>query len=388
MRVVGYTSGAKPCGIADYHQKVTTELAGVGVQCDTVPLPTATVYRDQPLELWRQRQRYAGLAARSGGYDAVLLDLLTQWNGFRAGENTLPTFINNLRGPLFMFVHEWPATIDSATGSLSFRSQMVQQVAAVASRLGELGGLPYDEWLAQRLFGRAGHILVHARALRDRLLATGIPSERITFRIFPIPTITERIMSKVVDDFAQRFAHRRKIVTFGFPHPRKTLEHAIQALPQLPDDVMLMFVGGIDGEFRQHYVRSLRELGADLGVLDRMEFLGEIPESSLPFAFQLAEFALAPFSYATGSASFSYLISEGVPILASDLPEHETLVQDGAGVTLFKAGVVPALVREAIGLLNDAGRRRQLSEQNRAFAERHTYHNLAVMIHAQLKEMV
>ena len=60
-----------------------------------------------------------------------------------------------------------------------------------------------------------------------------------------------------------------------------------------------MLVGGIEGEFRQHYVRSLQQLGSSLGVLDRMEFLGEIPESSLPFAFELAEFALAPFSYAT-----------------------------------------------------------------------------------------
>jgi hypothetical protein len=77
MRVVGYTSGAKPCGIADYHHKVATGLTAFGVQCDTVPLPTGSIYRDQPLALWRQRQLYAGLAAQSRAYDAVLLDLLT-----------------------------------------------------------------------------------------------------------------------------------------------------------------------------------------------------------------------------------------------------------------------------------------------------------------------
>jgi len=388
MKIVGYTSGANPCGIADYHRKVATELTAFGVQCDTVPLPTGSVYRDQPLALWKQRQLYAGLASRSSAYQAVLLDLLTHWNGLRAGENTLPAFINHLRGPLFMIVHEWPPAIDSENGSQSLPRQLVNQLAGLAIRIGERHGLAYEEWMAKRVFGRAGHILVHARVLRDRLLAAGIPAERVTFQIFPIPKIQERAGSKALDEFAQRFAHRRKIVLFGFPHPRKTLEHAIQALPQLPADVMLMFVGGIEGEFRRKYVRALQEIATGLGVLDRIEFLGEIPEPSLPLAFELAEFALAPFSYATGSASFSYLISEGVPIVASSLPEHETLAQDGAGIVLFKTGDVSALAHAVNGLLDDQERRRRLAAQNRAFAERHTYHNLAGMIHDRLEEMM
>jgi len=156
----------------------------------------------------------------------------------------------------------------------------------------------------------------------------------------------------------------------------------------LPADVMLMFVGGIDGEFRRHYVQSLQKIASGLGVLDRIEFLGEIPEPSLPFAFELAEFALAPFSYATGSASFSYLISEGVPIVASQLPEHETLAEDSAGIVMFKTGDISALAHEVNRLLNDQERRRRLAAQNRAFAERHTYNNLAAMIHDRLEEML
>ena len=387
MKIVGYTSGAKPCGIADYHQKVEAGLIAAGVQCDTVALPTTSVYRDRPLALWKERQLYAGLASRSRAYDAVMLDLLTQWNGFRTGENMLPAFINHLRGPLFMIVHEWPPVIDSKSDSQSLPKRMVTQLAGLAIRLSERKGLPYEEWMAKRVFARADHILVHARVLRDRLLAVGIPEERVTFQIFPIPKVQERVRSTVVDEFARRFAHRRKIVVFGFPHPRKTLEHAIQALPQLPADVMLMFVGGIEGEFRQHYVRSLQEIATGLGVLDRIEFLGEIPEPSLPFAFELAEFALAPFSYATGSASFSYLIAAGMPIVASDLPEHETLVQDGAGIVMFKTGDVSALAGAVNGLLNDQEGRRRLAAQSRAFAERHGYNNLAALIHDRLEAM-
>ena len=388
MRVVGYTSGANPCGIADYHQKVAAGLSVAGVQCDTVRLPTASVYRDRPLALWRRRQLYAELAARSRAYDGVLLDLLTQWNGFRSGENMLPAFINHLRGPVFMIVHEWPAMLDPENEAQSLPRQLVKQLVRRTSQYGELGGLPYDEWMAERVFGRAGHILVHAGALRDRLLALGIPGERITFATFPIPRVPDRARSKRVDEFARRFAHRRKIVIFGFPHPRKSLELAVEALPQLPADVVLMFVGGIDGDSRQNYVRSLQELGRALGVLDRMEFLGEIPEASLPFAFELAEFALAPYSYATGSSSFSYLISEGVPLVASDLPEHQALAQDGAGVVMFKMGDASALAHEVNRMLSDQEGLRRLAAQNRALAQRHTYNNLASLIRDRLKEMI
>jgi len=136
MKIVGYTSGAKPCGIADYHRKVEAGLIAAGVQCDTVPLPTTSVYRDRPLALWKQRQMYAGLASRSRAYDAVMLDLLTQWNGFRTGENTLPAFINHLRGPLFMIVHEWPPVIAEEDDSPSLPGQVVKQFAALASRIG------------------------------------------------------------------------------------------------------------------------------------------------------------------------------------------------------------------------------------------------------------
>lgn len=388
LKLIGYTSGAWPCGIADYHAKVVAALTASHVECDTVPLPTDSVYRDRPLALWRRRKLYGRLAARSGDYDAALLDLLTLWNGFRPGENTLPTFMNHLRGPLFMTLHEWPTVIAPEGKSKSLPRQAVQQLASTASRLGELGGMTYEEWLRRRLFARAEHILVHARALQERLLAAGVPSERVTFQLHPVPGLPSPIRSALLDEFARRFAHRRKIIIFGFPHPRKALEQAVQSLPQLPNDVMLMFAGGIEGEFRQQYVRSLQGLAGSLGVLDRLEFLGEIPEAALAAAFAMAEFALAPFTYATGSGSFSYLISEGVPIVASDLAEHTALAQDGAGIVTFKAGDIGALTDTVSALLNNQDRRRLLADQNRAFAQRHTYTNLAGMIRERLEEMV
>ncbi len=388
LRVIGYTSGAWPCGIADYHRKLARSLQSAAVDCETVPLPSDTVYRDNPAALWRRRGLYRDLAARSGGYEASLLDLVTQWNGGRAGENMLPTFINRLRGPVFMIVHEWPRPLEAESEGRSMPSRVLSSVAAAAVRVADRGGLTHEDWLHRRLFTRATHILVHAEALRDRMLAVGIPPDSVSLRTFPTPDLASGgAPHPTIEMVARRFAHRRKIVIFGFPHPRKALDLAVRALPHLPEDVMLLSVGATSGEFRQTYVRSIEELAGQLGVRDRIEFTGEIPEDALRSAFALAEFALAPFAYATGSASFSYLMAAGVPIVATDLPEHKTLAAEGAGIELFESGDVAALARAVNALLGNVGRQRALSVQNRAFAERHTFTRLAESIRERLDDM-
>jgi glycosyltransferase involved in cell wall biosynthesis len=386
MRVIAYSSGARPCGIADYHAKLAQALTP-HLACDTHPLPTGTVYRDQPWPLLQRRRQYIHLASKSRAYDAALLNLVVQWNGSRAGENMLPTFINHLRGPLLMIVHEWPPSPEPEPATESWRRRAMSGAASLISRL-ERGGLAYEQWLSRRLFGRAAHLLVHAEALRDRLLAAGVPTDRVSFRMHPVPELPVTGDTTFADHLRQRLAGRRIIVLFGFPHPRKSLELAVQALPNLPSDAMLLFVGGIDGTFRQQYVRSLVEMSERLGVSDRVVFVGEVPEPQLAATLSLAEFALAPFSYATGSGSFSYLMAAGVPIVATALPEHQALVRDGAGILLFERGDAAALQHAATGLLNDRHKRQALAAQNRAFANRYTYGGLADFIHDRLHDMV
>lgn len=385
MRIVAYSSGAWPCGIADYHGKLAEGLAAAGIECHTLPLPTDTVYRDRPLALLRRRRAYQQLAAQSRRYDASLLQLITHWNGARPVEHTLPTFINHLRGPLLMVAHEWPPGLDPESDAKSLPRRAVSRAMSMASRLVERSGLSYDDWLRDGLFARAAHIFVHSHALRERIVALGVPADRVTFQIQPVPQLPEQEALPGSDPRLQQHADRRRIVIFGFPHPRKALDLAIQALPALPADVALLFIGGIAGEFRQQYVRKLQDLARELGVLDRVTFAGEVPEHELRGAFAAAQFALAPFAYATGSSSFSYLMSAGVPIAASDLPEHHALAAEGAGLMLFERGSVSALTAAVKALLDDAPRRRELAVMNRAFALRHTYTRFAEVVAGRLQ---
>jgi glycosyltransferase involved in cell wall biosynthesis len=381
MRIIAYSSGAWPCGIADYHGKLTREFPS-SIQCDTTPLPTDTVHRDRPVKLWERRRHYARLAARSGAYDVSLIQFITHWNGHRDWEYALPVFARNLRVPFAVILHEWPPTPGSEASGTSAARRLVARASAHWDR----HGFDHEEWLRKLFLGRAGHIFVHSEALRDRALAAGIPPERVTFAVFPVATLpaNERAAAEAIKD---RYRGRRFIVIFGFPHPRKSLELAIQALPQLPPDVMLLFVGGIDGEFRQQYVQSLMQLAERLGVQDRAVFVGEVPEASLRAVLESAQFALAPFAYATGSSSFAYLMSAGVPILASDLPEHHMLRREGAGIALFETGNLPALTAAVNELLDDREQRERLSMKSRAFVNRHSFGSFANTVVARLQEL-
>jgi len=384
VRVIAYSSGAWPCSIADYHNKLVREFDS-SIQCESLTFPTDSVYRDQPLQLWQRRRHYAQLAATSRSYDVALIQFITHWNGLRDGEYALPVFANHLARPFALILHEWPPTPDSDVAPAGVK-RVLTEAFAVAAKRWDRRGFSSDTWFREHFLRRAGHIFVHSEALRDQVLSAGIPASRVSFIVFPVLELPSGDTS-VADTVAARFAGHRIIVIFGFPHPRKSLELAIQALPDLPRDVALLFVGGIDGTYRQQYVSSLIQLAGRLGVEERVEFVGEVAETALRAVFERAQFALAPFAYATGSASFAYLMAAGVPIVASDLPEHRMLHREGAGLSLFDRGNVAALVAAANGLLADADQRASLSLQSRAFVKRHSFASFANVVAARLREL-
>ena len=105
-RVIAYTSGADPCGIADYHGRLAEHLPELE---RSVPLPTRIVLRDLLLALVKQRILCTGaLAAEADGDHVVLLQMISSWNGLRLGEYLLPTFLDRLRPPVVAVLHEWP----------------------------------------------------------------------------------------------------------------------------------------------------------------------------------------------------------------------------------------------------------------------------------------
>ena len=154
---------------------------------------------------------------------------------------------------------------------------------------------------------------------------------------------------------------RRIVVLFGFPHPRKRYEVAIQALERLPPDTVMVLIGSASDNFRRAYLDELRALAARNGTLDRLIITGEVDAGVLGGLLARADVALAPAGYATGSASMGYLIAAGVPIVASDVPAVRALEDAGAGIVTFEGGNVSACVTALQHVLGDPAYREGLA---------------------------
>ena len=313
--VFAFSSGAWPCGIANYHRHLAEQLSAQ-LSLETLLLPTERVSRSRPLTLWRYRRCYRRLAALADRADAVLLQLVSFWNGTRAGEHMLPAFWARLRRPVVTVLHEWPQPPEPEHYAGPAPVCWAKRLTTRAAGLFDYGAGGYDGWLASSFLGGTAHFIVHSKELRDRLADSGVDRTRLSWT--PCPAFPLPAPRATGAETAARWTRgRRPIVLFGFPHPRKRYDVALQALARMGDEFVLVQVGSAEGAFRGACLQQLRRLAADLGVADRFVPTGEVDTQTMADLFHAAEIAWAPAEYATGSSSLGYLASAGLPIVAT-----------------------------------------------------------------------
>ncbi len=170
-------------------------------------------------------------------------------------------------------------------------------------------------------------------------------------------------------------AGRRRLVVPRRLYAKNGVEYFVRAMPLLARvvDVEAVLVG--DGPERG----KLERLAAELGVADRLHFLGSRPHQEIPGLLCSAELAVFPsLMEATSVAALECMACE-LPVAASDvggLPE----IVDGTVGGLFQPADPEDLARTVAGLLarddlSELGRaaRRRVVEtwSNRRLAERH-----------------
>lgn len=150
-------------------------------------------------------------------------------------------------------------------------------------------------------------------------------------------------------------------------HPSKRLDAAIRILPLLPELHLALAGQGAATE-------DLRALARDLGVAERVHFLGEMQPTAigdLLAALDLFVFPSALESF--GLAALEAAIA-GVPVVASALPVlRDVLSVDGREAALFVDVEDPAAFAATVArVLSDASLRETLSGTGRALARRHS----------------
>ncbi|MBL6720640.1 MAG: glycosyltransferase family 4 protein [Planctomycetes bacterium] len=103
----------------------------------------------------------------------------------------------------------------------------------------------------------------------------------------------------------------------------KRVDQLIRALPELPSDAHL-FVAG-DGDMKEAWTR----LGEELGVADRVHFLGNVPHAAIPTWIRAADVFALVSEYEGLSHTLLEVQALGTPMVASGVCGNPEVVEHG-----------------------------------------------------------
>jgi glycosyltransferase involved in cell wall biosynthesis len=197
----------------------------------------------------------------------------------------------------------------------------------------------------RRLGAAASRLVVHSAEERDRLdgLVPAGKMEVVPHFVEVRPELPDRDESRR----ALGLTDQRVITLLGYLTKRRGHRLVIDAMADLPDDVVAVFVGSaIEG--RDHVAAELRQHAVDRGVADRVRFMGYVSDAELEQVLAATDVALCPFQRMSASGALATWISSGRPIVTSDLAPFRELdaMQPGAlhAFTPYEAGPLARLV--------------------------------------------
>lgn len=268
-------------------------------------------------------------ARRLAGADVVHLQWkLADWDPRIGGIPRLEIVRRSLRRPLVVTLHDVFAP----------RGRLAGRLGPTALGLRHLGHA-------------AASLVVHADDERRRLdgLVPAAKVEVIPHFVEVRPGLPDRTAARE----ALGVGDQRVLTLLGYITKRRGHRLVIDALAQLPADVTAIFVGStIEG--RDHVAEELARHAADIGVADRVRFLGYLPEDELEQVLAATDVALCPFRAMSASGALATWISAGRPIVVSDLAPFRELGALAPGAlhafTPYAPGPLATCIRSTLEL--------------------------------------
>jgi len=227
-------------------------------------------------------------------------------------------------------------------------------------------------WAVGRLLDRASEVVCLTDGIRETTeLEYGVDLSEAT--VIGMGVDTDRFAIDATRDPARGPDDTWVITYVGSIGPPRGLEHVLDAVAATDRDVEFRVAGGGD----DGYMASLRERARELEIDDRVTWLGIVPHEAVPEVLADSDIAVSPLadieSYRISfPAKLLEYMAAGTPVVATDIPAHRRLVDDGENGLLYDGsadGLVDAL-DDAIGGSVDA---RALGRAGRTTAEAHDW---------------
>ena len=169
---------------------------------------------------------------------------------------------------------------------------------------------------------RAAGLLAVSQGLVEDMAALGMPRDRIAVHRTGLDA-----------DLFRPYDRRMCRDQFGLPRdipvlasvgaliPRKGQRFVIEALAKLPEAILLIAGQGEDEGM-------LRTLASDLGVAERVRFLGPVPHAELPILLNAADVFALPSSSEGLANAWVEALACGTPVVTTPIPGARELITD------------------------------------------------------------
>ena len=158
-----------------------------------------------------------------------------------------------------------------------------------------------------REIGYDGPVVIIPNAVDTKKFSGPIPEKALLF-------LKEALDKQAGDVFL--FTASRLVLSRG-------VEDVIRALSFLSTNVKFIIAG--EGEDRE----KLRMIARDMGVLERVRFLGHIEHNSLPIYFKVSDIFVRPSVIEGFGSAFVEAFAAGIPVIATPVGGIPDFLQDG-----------------------------------------------------------
>ena len=233
----------------------------------------------------------------------------------------------------------------------------------------------FNRWAAyeRSVLQKVDRIVVVIEEARDRLVALGVPAEKIY--VVPNTAIKGREKIPVDDELVARYRGKFVLSYIGGFASHRGLDTLIRAVARIKDklpELVLVLVG----DRNKPYMDYLKGLASRLGCAEKVEFAGWQPFDKIWSYIRASEICLVPHARNPHTDStiphkiFQYMMMSK-PVIVSDCPPLKRVIEESGGGLWFLYDSSEELADRIMELYANADKRKRMGEAGReAFIER------------------
>jgi D-inositol-3-phosphate glycosyltransferase len=174
-------------------------------------------------------------------------------------------------------------------------------------------------------------------------------------------------------------SYGRYIIQIGRVYVIKNYETVIRALPKLPKDIKYLIVGPVENNYHDSYKPGLEKLASELGVSDRVLFLGVIKGVDKYYLIKHAQLMVHMALWESFCNVVHEGMSQGLPCIVSNVYALPYLIKDGENgycLPVKDSGAVADKINYVLENM-ESDTIKEMRKVNKEFGLKHSWTNVA-----------